>query len=141
MGLFYRGDEEYLYVNGVGIRSGDCFQFYRSDPDAALHSIRRVTLNIKNLKLDQNQKNKCSEVFGGLIFSCYGRSEPFFTCENMDSSPFTANLAGIPFAGIFCGGEIGRSSSGLIKEGQQESPVSCCLHVYSAVYLVMSYTT
>ncbi|PON77263.1 FIST C domain containing protein [Parasponia andersonii] len=134
------GDEEYLYVSGDGIRTGDYFQFYRSDPDAALRSICSVTLSLKNMKLDQNQKNNCSEVFGGLIFSCYGRNEPFFTCENIDSSPFFENFPNIPFAGIFCGGEIGRSSSSLIEEGQQESPVSCCLHVYSAVYLVMSYT-
>lgn len=138
-GLFYRGDEEYLYVSGVGIKTGDYFQFYRSDPDAALHSIRSVTLNLKNLKLDQNRKN-CSEVFGGLIFSCYGRGGPFFTCENVDSSPFVENFPELPFAGIFCGGEIGRSSSNLLEEAQKKSPVSCSLHVYSSIYLVMSYT-
>ncbi|XP_062115919.1 F-box/LRR-repeat protein At5g63520 isoform X2 [Humulus lupulus] len=133
------GDEEYLYVSGEGIRTGDYFQFYRSDPEAAFHSINSVSQKIKNLKLDQNQKNRSPEIFGGLIFSCYGRSEPFFT-SNTDSGPFVENLADVPFAGIFCGGEIGRGPTSLIEEGQQESPLSCCLHVYSAVYLVMTCT-
>ncbi|KAF4361139.1 hypothetical protein F8388_007606 [Cannabis sativa] len=133
------GDEEYLYVSGEGIRTGDYFQFYRSDPEAALSSIISVTQKIQNLKLDQNQKNSCSQIFGGLIFSCYGRSEPFFA-SNVDSVPFLENLAEVPFGGIFCGGEIGRGPLSLVDEDRQESPVSCCLHVYSTVYLVMTCT-
>lgn len=138
--LCYRGDEEYLYVNGVGIKSGDFFQFYRSDTDAALKSIGCVSLDLKNLKFNEGRKNGDQEVFGGFIFSCYGRGDAFFTQDNVDSSPFVENLPGVPFAGIFCGGEIGRGSSSLTEEGRKDNISSCCLHVYSTVYLVMSYT-
>ncbi|XP_024024178.1 F-box/LRR-repeat protein At5g63520 isoform X2 [Morus notabilis] len=135
------GDDEYLYVNGLGIRTGDRFQFYRSDPDTALNSIGRVSLDLKNFKFNESRKNISHEVFGGFIFSCYGRGDTFFTREDVDSSPFVKNFPGVPFAGIFCGGEIGRSSSSLTEEGHKENVPSCCLHVYSTVYLVMSYTS
>ena len=138
--LCCRGDEEYLYVNGVGIRSGDYFQFYRSDPVAALDSVGRVTLHLKNLKLDGNKKNSYYEFFGGFVFSCYGRGDTFFARENVDSSPFAETFPEVPFAGIFCGGEIGRCSSSSDLDGQNEDVASCCLHVYSTVYLLMSYT-
>ncbi|EXB25253.1 F-box/LRR-repeat protein [Morus notabilis] len=110
------GDEEYLYVNGLGIRTGNRFQFYGSDPDTALNSIGRVSLDLKNFKFNESTKNISHEVFGGFIFSCYGRGDTFFTQEDVDSSPFVKNFPGVPFAGIFCGGEIGRSSSSLTEE-------------------------
>jgi small ligand-binding sensory domain FIST len=144
-----RGDEEYLYVNGVNIKTGDCFQFYHSDPNAAISSCSDASVNLKNLKLYGNANNGHDmrdvavnvikkEVFGGFIFSCYGRGESFFGRRNVDSSPFTENFPSVPLAGIFCGGEIGRASSGLIGENKRESSARCCLHVYSSVYLVMS---
>lgn len=144
-----RGDEEYLYVNGVNIKTGDYFQFYCSDPNAALSSCIEASLNLKSLKLDENPNN-ChhvavnntkKEVFGGFIFSCYGRGESFFGHHNIDSSPFRENFPGVPLAGLFCGGEIGRGFSSLIGESNKECSAHCCLHVYSTVYLVMSYTS
>ncbi|XWS51433.1 hypothetical protein CRYUN_Cryun12cG0176200 [Craigia yunnanensis] len=84
------GDEEYLYVDGVGIGTG--------------------------------------------------HGESFFGHLNVDSSPFLENFPGVPLAGIFCGGEIGRQYTSLTAHGGEEGSALCPLHVYSTVYLVMSYT-
>jgi small ligand-binding sensory domain FIST len=146
-----RGDEEYLYVNGDNIKTGDYFQFYHSDPNAAISSCNDASVNFKNLKRYENANNGHDmravavnvlkkEVFGGFIFSCNGRGESFFGRRNVDSAPFTENFPRVPLAGIFCGGEIGRGSSSLMGESQRESSARCCLHVYSSVYLVMSST-
>ncbi|KAI4336339.1 hypothetical protein L6164_014877 [Bauhinia variegata] len=141
------GDDEYLYVDGVGIKTGDTFQFYHSDPNTALASCVHASDKLKSIRPEKNSKD-CEvdaendvNVFGGLIFTCYGRGESFFGRFNVDSSPFLENFPGVPFAGIFCSGEIGRpSSNALTDQCQGQSSVSCCLHAYSSVYLVMSYT-
>ncbi|XP_022736753.1 F-box/LRR-repeat protein At5g63520-like isoform X3 [Durio zibethinus] len=146
------GDEEYLYVDGVGIRTGDCFQFYHSDPKTALPSCRNVSSALRSLKLDWDSKCCLSkravvnaidkkEAFGGFIFSCLGRGESFFGHLNVDSTPFLENFPGVPVAGIFCGGEIGRGYTGLTAHGGKEGSAHCPLHVYSTVYLVMSYAS
>ena len=150
--FFNRGDEEYLYVDDVGIRTGDYFQFYHSDPKTALPSCRNVSSTLRNLKLDWDSKSFLSrravvnaidkkEAFGGFIFACLGRGESFFGHPNVDSSPFLENFPGVPLAGIFCGGEIGRGYTSLPAHGgKEEGSARCHLHVYSTVYLVMSYT-
>ncbi|XWS37102.1 hypothetical protein CRYUN_Cryun19dG0014200 [Craigia yunnanensis] len=146
------GDEEYLYVDDVGIKTGDCFQFYHSDPKTALPSCRNVSSTLRNLKLDWDSKSFLSkravvnaidkkEAFGGFIFTCLGRGESFFGDLNVDSAPFLENFPGVPLAGIFCGGEIGRGYTSLTAHGgKEEGSALCHLHVYSTVYLVMSYT-
>ena len=78
------------------------------------------------------------EVFGGFIFACCGRGESFFGRVNVDSSPFVKNFPGVPLGGIFCGGEIGRGSSMFTREAQKDW--KCNLHVYSTIYLVLSYS-
>lgn len=111
-------------------------------------------MELKSLKLDAYSKkihhrsdfainDARNEVFGGFIFGCYGRGESFFKRPNVDSSPFLENFPEVPLAGIFCGGEIGRHRSSMSRECRKESESdagSCCLHVYSTIYLVMSYT-
>ncbi|KAJ1386208.1 FIST, C-domain, partial [Sesbania bispinosa] len=140
------GDEEYLYVDGIGIKTGDNFQVYHSDPNTALASLTEVHDALKKITLERNSKSfkgdgdNAINVFGGLIFACYGRGESFFERLNVDSSPFLENFPGVPLAGIFCGGEMVRPCTTLIGQCQGASPVSCCLHVYSTVYLMMSYT-
>ncbi|KAJ0638341.1 putative FIST, C-domain-containing protein [Helianthus annuus] len=80
------------------------------------------------------------EVFGGLLFTCCGRGESFFGQPNIDSSPFLDNFPGVTLGGTFCGGEIGRGDlTPYVKEPQEQKSVRCCLHVYSAVFLIMSY--
>ena len=127
-----RGDEEYLYVNGVNIKTGDYFQFYHSDSNFALSSSSDAYVNLKSLK---------KEVFGGLIFACCGRGESFFGRCNVDSFPLLENFPRVPLAGIFCCGEIGRGPSSLIGESYKEKSAHCCMHVFSTVYLAMSYTS
>lgn len=151
--LWHRGDEEYLFVDGVGIKTGDPFRFYHSDSDTALSSCRRVSEEFRNLKQAWTHKNSYhfrgvadggdkTEVCGGIIFSCYGRGDSFFGQANVDSSPFLENFPGFPLAGIMCGGEIGRVhlSSADHQGGQEESSPRSYLHYYSTVYLVISHT-
>ena len=151
--LWHRGDEEYLFVDGVGIKTGDPFRFYRSDSDTALSSCRHVSEEFRNLKQAWTHKNSYhfrgvadggdkTEVCGGIIFSCYGRGDSFFGQANVDSSPFLENFPGFPLAGIMCGGEIGRVhlSSADHQGGQEESSPRSYLHYYSTVYLVISHT-
>lgn len=154
--FFCSGDEEYLYVDSVGIKTGDYFQFYHSDPASAVSSCSDVSTKLKSLKLDTSKKRVgCrsdfavkgvrKEVFGGLIFCCYGRGESFFKRANVDSNPFLENFPEVPLAGVFCGGEIGRSRSSITRDcwkenGSESDAGSCCLHVYSTIYLVMSHT-
>ncbi|XP_057972533.1 F-box/LRR-repeat protein At5g63520 [Malania oleifera] len=134
------GDEEYLFINGFGIRTGDFFRFYHSDSNAALSSCNNTSANLRNYVEGTASYGEKKEVFGGLLFSCCGRGESFFGCSNIDSSPFTENFPGVPVAGIFCGREIGRCSSSSIWKGSCEENARCCLHAYSTIYLVMSYT-
>ncbi|XP_048445680.1 F-box/LRR-repeat protein At5g63520-like isoform X1 [Pyrus x bretschneideri] len=136
------GDDQYLYVSGVGIKTGDYFNFYRSDPETALASCSCISSSLKKLKVNQTQKHHChmSEVFGGFMFACCGRGEPFFGRANVDGSPFVENFSTVPLAGIFCGGEIARGSLRLTGESQKDSDARCTLHVYCTIYLVLSYT-
>ena len=149
--LWCRGNEEYLFVYGDGIQTGDLFRFYLPDSETAMSSCIRVSEEFRNLKQAWTCKNshhlnggdKTEEVFGGIIFACCGRGESFFGRANVDSSPFLENFPGVPLAGIMCGGEIGRVdlSSPNFHEGQEEeSAPRSCVHYYGTVYLVMSYT-
>lgn len=142
---------EYLRVEGSGIESGDSFQFYYSDPAAALASCHKVSARLRSLNLGSDSDcsdhmgrivaNACKpQVLGGFIFSSFGRGESFFNDSNVDSLPFVDNFPGVPVAGIFCGGEIGRCSPGFsVQDSEEETSIRRSCHVYSTVYLVMSY--
>ncbi|KAF6148438.1 hypothetical protein GIB67_038793 [Kingdonia uniflora] len=140
---FFRGDEEYLYVKGDGIRTGDEFRFYRPDPEAAFTSRNLVFQNLEKLNLHKVhglRNNERKEVFGGLLFSCCGRGKSFFERENVDSSAFSENFPSIPLAGMFCCGEIGYNNFSKISTRGNKNGQSCYMHVYAAQYLVMLYT-
>ncbi|XP_020207875.1 F-box/LRR-repeat protein At5g63520 [Cajanus cajan] len=132
-----RGDEEYLYVDGIGIKTGDFFQFYYSDPNTALASLTKVHDALKNIKLERNSKDfkgdgdSATNVFGGLIFACYGRGESFFGRNNVDSSPFLENFPGVPVSGIFCGGEMVRPCTTVIGQCQGASPKLVAAYMFS----------
>ncbi|KAL6996932.1 hypothetical protein U1Q18_007055 [Sarracenia purpurea var. burkii] len=136
------GDEEYLFVSDSGIKTGDSFRFYQSDLITALSSCSNVSEHLRSLRQDLDDSGSKKEVFGGIIFSCCGRGELLFGHPNVDSSPFWNNFPGVPLAGTFCCGEIGRGSSSLYRheEAGEQNTVRCCLHAYSSFYLVMSYT-
>ncbi|XP_021775844.1 F-box/LRR-repeat protein At5g63520-like [Chenopodium quinoa] len=121
------GDEQYLYVGGLDIKTGDTFRFYIPDREYALDSCATVSENFGKLK--------DKDIIGGLVFSCCGRGEFFFEKPNVDSSPFLDNFPNIPLAGMFCGTEIGRGFPNL---GQEEASESL-LHAYSSIYLLLSY--
>ncbi|KAL7616345.1 F-box/LRR-repeat protein At5g63520 [Lactuca sativa] len=134
-------NQEYLFVGDVGIKTGDLFRFYHSDSNTALSTNTDVSNNLKCFKQGSTSRGHKKEVYGGLVFTCCGRGESFFGKPNIDSSPFLNNFPDATLAGTFCGGEIGRGDLGAyVKESQQQKSVRCCLHVYSAVYLLMSYT-
>lgn len=145
-------DEEYLYADGDGIKSGDNFKFYVPDPQFAAVSCDNTSRFLSNLKSDweaksttigtsktHNAKNK-EEPFAGFIFSCCGRGRPFFNQTNVDSSPFLNNFPNIPMTGMFCSGEIARGNfCSMLSTSQENSAIRCPLHVYSTVYLLMTY--
>ncbi|KAM7483466.1 hypothetical protein LguiB_008049 [Lonicera macranthoides] len=144
------GDDEYLFVGDAGIKTGDFFRFYHSDSSIALSSCSNVSDHLRRLKPDCSNhpsvgpvNSSKKDIFGGIIFSCCGRGESLFGNSNVDSSPMLENFPGITLAGSFCGGEIARGDSSWYssQESQEQGgSVSCCLHVFSTVYLVMSYT-
>ncbi|GAB2289379.1 hypothetical protein Dimus_023686 [Dionaea muscipula] len=143
-------DEQYLYLRALDIKTGDSFRFHVPDQKIARSSCSSVSESFRMWKqlqkIDtcQNARsaalNRGKEVIGAFIFTCCGRGESFFGEPNVDSSPILDNFPGIPLAGMFCCGEISRgplisSNSG----GQEASFTESCVHVYSAVYLVLTY--
>lgn len=132
---FFRGDEQYLYVGGWDIKTGDTFSFYTPNVNRALASCGTVFENFGKLKH--------KEMIGGFVFACCGRGETFFGKPNVDSSPILDNFPTIPLAGMYCGAEIGRGSPNLGKsneEHEQDFPDTHS-HVYSTIYLLMSYSS
>ncbi|XP_073125524.1 F-box/LRR-repeat protein At5g63520 [Henckelia pumila] len=131
------GDEEYLVVYSGDIKTRDPFRFYVSNSKAALSSCNKVTDALRHLKQDRDKR----KIFGGILFTCCGRNESFFGRTGIDSSPFLENFPGVTFAGTYCSGEIARGKLSMYdKDDEGGASVRSCLHVYSAAYLVMSYT-
>lgn len=150
--VFYRGENDCIVVAGVGIKPGDAFLFYHSDSITATSSSDNIHEEFEDLKADSNctilghvgDQSDQTEVFGGFIFSCYSLGGTYFGCPNLNTAPFSLNFPNVPLAGVFCGEAIGRDSSYLSSEGEEEDEKDpsfgrCCLHVYSTVYLAMSY--
>ncbi|XP_023633537.1 F-box/LRR-repeat protein At5g63520 [Capsella rubella] len=130
-------DEQDLLVNGAEIKTGDYFQVYLPDLKVAEASLNAVSSQLRNL---QSKPNK-PEVVGGFAFVGSRRGDSFFGRQNADCTPFLENFPELPFGGIFCNGEIGRSL--FVEDGEEKKEVSIrrCLHVYSSVYLIVSYTS
>jgi hypothetical protein len=146
-----RGGGRYFNVNGVGIQPGDSFLFYQSDSETASSTCDHAFNKLLALKAELKSKNYLrlsnladkddkEEVLGGFIFSCYHRGESFFGDTFVDSYPFCNNFPTAPVAGLFCRGEIARGPKSLMNEEyDDETSPRCCVHVYSTIYLVMSY--
>ncbi|KAJ6672223.1 F-BOX ONLY PROTEIN 22 [Salix viminalis] len=143
--------EYYFTVNGIGIKPGDSFLFYQSDSDTASSSCDNAFNKLLALKAELKSKNHFrlsnladkddkEEVLGGFIFSCYDRDQSFIEESFGDSYPFCDIFPTAPVAGLFCRGEIGRGPKSLMNEEyDDETCPRCCVHVYSTIYLVMSY--
>ncbi|KAG6401871.1 hypothetical protein SASPL_138739 [Salvia splendens] len=135
------GDEEYLIVNSVGIKTGDSFRFYISDSGAALSSCTKVSNNLRHLDCDcgnnyMSDVDHCdkSNVFGCIIFTTCGLGESFFGLHGIDSSPLLKNFPGVAFGGTYCAGEICRGDLNLYEQDNEEGDlVHCGQHVYSTV--------
>ncbi|CAH2073733.1 unnamed protein product [Thlaspi arvense] len=130
-------DEQYLTVDGAGIRTGDCFQVYFPDLKVAEASLAAVSSQLRNLESKPNK----TEVVGGFVFAGSGRGDSFFGRPNANISPFLENFPELPFGGISCNGQIGRSF--FVEEGEEnkESSIRRCFHSYSSVYFIVSYTS
>ncbi|KAH0852286.1 hypothetical protein HID58_049781 [Brassica napus] len=128
-------DEQYLTVNGAGIKTGDHFQVYIPDLKVAEASLTAVSSQLRNIMSKPNKH----EVVGGFVFAGSGRGDSFFGRPNADTSPFLENFPELRFGGVFCDGEIGRSLS--VDEGEEKQVTISqrCLHVVSSVYLIVSY--
>ncbi|MCD7448944.1 hypothetical protein HAX54_047556 [Datura stramonium] len=147
-----RGDHEYLYVHGDGIRCFNSLRFYHANSDLARASCNNVSNNMRRLKQDLNHPTDDhtnyngidmhkKSVFGGMMFACYGRGKLFFGEPNVDASPFLENFPGVTFSGTFCNGEIAHGDLSSYEKGSKEHhSIRCSLHEFSTVYLVMSYT-
>lgn len=100
-------------------------------------SLNAVSSQLRSLKSKPNKP----EVVGGFVFVGSRRSDFFFGRQNADCSPFLENFPELPFGGIFCNSEIGRSL--FVEDGEEKKEVSIrrCLHVYSSIYLIVSYTS
>ncbi|KAH9614262.1 hypothetical protein KSS87_011649 [Heliosperma pusillum] len=127
-----QGDEQYLYVRGLDIKTGDSFRFYLSNPRFALRQCDTVSENMRRIRH--------KEMMGGFLFSCCGRGSTFFGRPNVDSLPILNNFPSIPLAGMFCGAEIGRGPLIAAHSGpeQDQDLARTCLHVYSSIYVLMS---
>ncbi|KAJ4851428.1 hypothetical protein Tsubulata_043961, partial [Turnera subulata] len=142
-----RREDVYLEVNGVGIKPGDPFLLYHSDPETATSSCCNAYQGLASLKQELRSQSCIppknvggvddgKEVLGGFIFSCNRRSRSFSGQPNADSFPFRENFPGVPLAGIFCSGEIGRASKcsmiggelDMEEEEEEESCGRCTLH-------------
>ncbi|KAK9748301.1 hypothetical protein RND81_02G048800 [Saponaria officinalis] len=127
-----RGDEQYLYVHGLDIKTRDSFRFYVTDPRFASRQCDLVSENFRRIQH--------KDVIGSFLFSCCGRGAMFFGEPNVDSLPILNNFPSIPLAGMFCGAEIGRGPSMLAQSGPEQDTGSArtCLHVYSSIYVLIS---
>ncbi|CAH2043670.1 unnamed protein product [Thlaspi arvense] len=130
-------DEQYLTVSGAGIKTGDYFQVYFPDLKVAEASLDAVSSQLRNLESKPNK----TEVVGGFVFADSGRGDSFFGRPNANISPFLENFPELPFGGISCNGEIGRSL--FVEEGEEneETSIRRCFHSYSSVYFIVSYTS
>ncbi|KAG7539055.1 F-box-like domain superfamily [Arabidopsis suecica] len=130
-------DDQDLLVDGAGIKTGDQFQVYLPDLKVAEASLNAVTSQLRNLKSKPNKP----QIVGGFAFVGNSRGDLFFGRPDADSSPFLENFPELRFGGIFCDNEIGRNL--FVEEGEEKKEVSIrrFLHVYSSVYLIVSYTS
>ncbi|XP_021909006.1 F-box/LRR-repeat protein At5g63520-like isoform X2 [Carica papaya] len=158
------GEDGGFVVDGHGIEPNDSFLFYHTDSETAKCSCFNAYKNLGHLKEALSLKNhdggggaETSEVFGCVSFSCYRSGERFFGHPKVLTYPFWKNFPGTPLIGAYCLEEIGRETEQLVSQkdegaeskaieamgekydDEEECSVRCPMHVYSSVYLLMSY--
>ncbi|KAK1436745.1 hypothetical protein QVD17_02527 [Tagetes erecta] len=95
-------ENEFLVVDGMGIKTGDSYRFYGKDHDTS----RSFNL-LSSFKQRSINDNDNWEVCGGLIFTSRFRFEP--------NVAFLENFPGVTLGGTLCYKEIGRRSIGMLK--------------------------
>ncbi|KAI3773547.1 hypothetical protein L1987_48077 [Smallanthus sonchifolius] len=99
------GGDEFLHVDGVGIKTGDTFRYYCADSNTARSSVSNLLRSFKQRSVNGSDNR---EVSGGLIFTSHLRHMPLLGRPNADSSAFLENFPGVTFGGTICPEEIGR---------------------------------
>ncbi|KAJ7552321.1 hypothetical protein O6H91_06G050000 [Diphasiastrum complanatum] len=140
-------DEEYLYVDGKGIKTGDKLRFYCTDVKAArLDNIQKLNQLEKKVKseacasvLGPLKARRPSEV-GALMFSCNGRGEEYFGEANVDSGDFQEMFPNIPLSGMFCLAEIGPPSilPWEITNSSKQLQRQTVVNIFSSVCMLFS---
>ncbi|KAF5808460.1 putative F-box-like domain superfamily protein [Helianthus annuus] len=157
-----------LFVNDtdMDIKTGDTFRFYFPDPITDLFSNANVSNHLSSFKQRNTTHSDKWEVFGGLIFTSFGRGVSFdklLFLDNfpggtlgciffgrvfgrgdltpcVDNSPYLDNFPRETCGGAFCGLVFRRSEkTPHITESQERKLVRHCVHEYGALYLIMSY--
>lgn len=147
-------DEEYLFVEGEGIKSGDVFRFYRTDPETGKSSanlaLEQVCEQLRSPFQERvlpaaavevmagTLKQHYSRVLGGLLFACNGRGQSFFGEPNVDSSAFSKFFSDVPIAGMFCLGEIGPPAV-QSWEATEGGDTTSQLNFYSSIFMAFSH--
>ncbi|KAK7282049.1 hypothetical protein RIF29_10548 [Crotalaria pallida] len=135
-------------IGAGGIRSSDALLFYLKNQQIARTTSTIAYDNLALLKQNKSDIDKkragnngdMDGIFGGLVLCCNSHGKSYFREPNLDLSPISRNFLGVPVAGVFCRGEIGRGSSKfIIDEHREQRPPHCSRHASSAIYLVMSY--
>lgn len=167
-----RADEEYLLIGGEGVRTGDTLRFYASHPDAARVASQRMLAEMKGsleetypmvgeVRSTGKQSDQAGssnspslarihqrqQAFGGLLFACAGRGEPYFKESNVDSNTFLATFPSTPLAGMFCLGEVGPPSVLPCEDGGVDihrhavakRERKTILNVFSSMFVVFSH--
>ncbi|KAJ0586893.1 hypothetical protein HanRHA438_Chr04g0155931 [Helianthus annuus] len=86
----------------MDIKTGDTFRFYFPDPITDLFSNANVSNHLSSFKQRNTTHSDKWEVFGGLIFTSFGRGVSF------DKLLFTDNFPGATLGCIFFGRVFGR---------------------------------
>ncbi|KAJ0756189.1 hypothetical protein HanOQP8_Chr04g0132461 [Helianthus annuus] len=150
----------------MDIKTGDTFRFYFPDPITDLFSNANVSNHLSSFKQRNTTHSDKWEVFGGLIFTSFGRGVSFdklLFMDNfpgttlgciffgrvfgrggltpcVDNSPYLENFPRETCGGTFCGLVFRRSEkTPHITESQERKWVRHCVHEYGALYLIMSY--
>ncbi|KAK1428528.1 hypothetical protein QVD17_17363 [Tagetes erecta] len=132
-------DDEYLCVSNMGIEVGDTYQYYYEDSDTIKSSVDNVSNFLRSFKKRSANGSDKWEVCGGLLFTSYSRGEEFLGEPNTDANAFLESFPGVTLAGATCDEEIGRGYLAT-QESQELQSARACLHRFSAVYFIISYT-
>ncbi|KAF5808458.1 hypothetical protein HanXRQr2_Chr04g0145611 [Helianthus annuus] len=108
----------------MGIKKGDTLRFYHPNLTTALSSVANAANHMRSFKKGSTTSSDKQEVFGGIIFTYFGRGEPLFGQPNVDSSPFLDNCPSMTLGGTYSGWVLGRGDLNMYAtESREEKAV------------------